>query len=58
MGAHRTLDDIAAASNVKRKEVSRDFRILHSRLELKIPQQDPMKCIQFFDEYMWAKYSS
>ena len=45
MGAHRTLDDIAAACNVKRKEVSRDFRILHSRLELKIPQQDPMKCI-------------
>ena len=25
--------------------MSRDFRILHSRLELKIPQQDPMKCI-------------
>ena len=24
---------------------SRDFRILHSRLELKIPQQDPMKCL-------------
>ena len=45
MGAHRSLDDIAAASNVKRKEMSRDFRILHSRLDLKIPQQDPMKCI-------------
>jgi transcription initiation factor TFIIB len=45
MGAHRSLDDIAAASNVKRKEMSRDFRILHSRLELKIPQQDPMKCL-------------
>ena len=45
MGAHRTLDDIAMACNVKRKELSRDFRILHSRLDLKIPQQDPMKCI-------------
>src|ERR1700739_123025 len=45
MGAHRTLDDIATACNVKRKELSRDFRILHSRLDLKIPQQDPMKCI-------------
>jgi transcription initiation factor TFIIB len=45
MGAHRTLDDIATACNVKRKEVSRDFRRLHSRLDLKIPQQDPMKCI-------------
>ncbi|HYV52675.1 MAG TPA: TFIIB-type zinc ribbon-containing protein [Candidatus Eisenbacteria bacterium] len=45
MGAHRTLDDIAMACNVKRKELSRNFRILHSRLDLKIPQQDPMKCI-------------
>jgi transcription initiation factor TFIIB len=45
MGAHRTLDDIAMACNVRRKELSRDFRILHSRLDLKIPQQDPMKCI-------------
>ncbi len=45
MGAHRTLDDIATTCNIKRKELSRDFRILHSRLDLKIPQQDPMKCI-------------
>jgi transcription initiation factor TFIIB len=33
------------ACNVKRKELARDFRILHNRLDLKIPQQDPMKCI-------------
>jgi transcription initiation factor TFIIB len=45
MGAHRTLDDIATACNVKRKELSKDFRRLHSRLDLKIPQQDPMICI-------------
>jgi transcription initiation factor TFIIB len=45
MGAHRTLDDIATACNVKRKELSRDFRRLHSRLDLKIPQPDPMICI-------------
>ena len=45
MGAPRTLDDIARACNVRRKELSRDFRKFHSRLELKIPQQDPMKCI-------------
>ena len=44
-GAHRTLDDIASACNVKRKELSKDFRILHTALDLKIPQQDPMKCI-------------
>jgi len=45
MGAHRTLDDIATASNVKRKEVSKNFRVLHTCLDLKIPQHDPMKCI-------------
>jgi len=45
MGAHRTLDDISRASNVTRKEVSKNFRVLHTRLNLKIPQQDPMKCI-------------
>ena len=45
MGTHRTLDDIATNCNIKRKELSRDFRILHSRLNIKIPQQDPMKCI-------------
>jgi transcription initiation factor TFIIB len=45
MGAHRTLDDIATACNVKRKELSKDFRVLHIRLDLKIPQTDPMKCI-------------
>ncbi|MFZ0513780.1 MAG: TFIIB-type zinc ribbon-containing protein [Candidatus Nitrosopolaris sp.] len=45
MGSHRTLDDIATACNVKRKELAKDFRVLHIRLDLKIPQQDPMKCI-------------
>lgn len=45
MGAHRTLDDIAAACNIKRKELSKDFRVLHARLDLKIPPTDPMKCI-------------
>jgi len=45
MGAHRTLDDIATACNIKRKELSKDFRVLHARLDLKIPPTDPMKCI-------------
>ena len=45
MGAHKTLDDIAAACNIKRKELSKDFRVLHARLDLKIPPTDPMKCI-------------
>lgn len=45
MGAQRTLDDIATACNVKRKELSKNFRVLHTKLDLKIPQPDPMKCI-------------
>jgi len=45
MGAPRTLKDIATACNVKRKELSKDYRMLHSRLDLKIPQLEPMKCI-------------
>jgi len=45
MGAHRTLDDLATACNIKRKELSKDFRLLHTRLDLKIPPIDPMKCI-------------
>jgi len=45
MGAPRTLKDIATACNVKRKELSKDYRMLHSRLDLKVPQLEPMKCI-------------
>src|SRR5215469_16977478 len=45
MGAHRTLDDIATACNVTRKELSKNFRALHTRLDLKIPLQDPIVCI-------------
>ncbi|MGC1930435.1 MAG: TFIIB-type zinc ribbon-containing protein [Candidatus Nitrosopolaris sp.] len=45
MEAPRTLKDIATACNVKRKELSKDYRILHSRLDLRIPQLEPMKCI-------------
>lgn len=30
MGAHRTLDDIATACNVTRKELSKNFRVLHN----------------------------
>jgi transcription initiation factor TFIIB len=45
MGAPRTLKDIATACNVKRKELSKDYRMLHSRLDLKVPQLEPIKCI-------------
>jgi transcription initiation factor TFIIB len=43
MGAHRTLDDLATACNVKRKELSKAFRVVHTILDLKLPQPDPMK---------------
>ena len=45
MGAPRTLKDIATACNVKRKELAKNYRLIYTRLDLKIPQLDPMKCI-------------
>ena len=41
----RTLTDIASASNVKRKEVARCYRLLIRELDLKMPVVDPSKCI-------------
>jgi transcription initiation factor TFIIB len=40
-----TLKDIAAASNVKRKDIARNYRMLLFELNLKVPNADPMKCI-------------
>jgi len=45
MGAPRTLNDIAAACDVKRKELAKDYRLLYTRLNLKIPQLDAIQCI-------------
>jgi transcription initiation factor TFIIB len=41
----RTLKDIADAANVKRKEISRCYRLLHLELELKMPVVDSVQCI-------------
>jgi len=41
----RTLNDITEASNVKRKDISRCYRILHQELELKMPVVDSVQCI-------------
>ena len=41
----RTLNDVADAANVKRKDISRCYRILHKELELKMPVVDSVKCI-------------
>jgi transcription initiation factor TFIIB len=45
MGASRTLKDIAAATNLKLKNVARCYRILVFELGIKIPEVDPIKCV-------------
>jgi transcription initiation factor TFIIB len=40
-----TLKDLTAASNLKRKDIARNYRMIISELELKIPNADPLKCI-------------
>ena len=41
----RTLRDIADAANVKRKEISRCYRLMLRELELKMPVVDSIQCI-------------
>ncbi len=41
----KSLREIAATSNIRRKVLSRSYRILISKLDMKIPIIDPMKCI-------------
>jgi len=41
----RTLNDVSEAANVKRKDISRCYRLLHYELELKMPVVDPIQCI-------------
>ena len=41
----RTLKDVADAGNVKKKDISRCYRILHKELELKMPVVDSIQCI-------------
>ena len=45
IGAPRTLKEIASITNNKVKEISRDYRLLYFKLDLKIPNVDPIKCI-------------
>ena len=44
-GTPRTLKDISQNSNVKRKDLARSYRLMVSKLQLKIPQLDPIKCV-------------
>jgi transcription initiation factor TFIIB len=41
----RTLKDVSVAANVKRKDISRCYRLLHKELDLKMPVVDPIQCI-------------
>jgi transcription initiation factor TFIIB len=45
MGASRTLADIAATADVKRKAISRSHRTLVNKLDIKVPPVDLVKCI-------------
>jgi len=45
LGASRTLRDVADATDVKRKDISRSYRLLVLELGIKVPLVDPMKFI-------------
>ena len=45
MRISRTLKDIAAISNIKRKELARMYRLMFFKLDVKIPIVDPLKCV-------------
>jgi transcription initiation factor TFIIB len=45
METPRTIKDIAAKSNVKRKDVARSYRLLILELGVRIPVVNPMKCV-------------
>jgi transcription initiation factor TFIIB len=45
MGAARTLRDLTEITNVKRKLLSRSYRLLVLELDIKVPSMDLMKCI-------------
>jgi transcription initiation factor TFIIB len=45
LGISKTMKDIAAASNVKLKNISRTYRQLVLELDYKVPNIDPVKCI-------------
>jgi len=44
-GTPRTLNDVADAANVKRKDISKCYRLLHQELELKMPVVDSIQLI-------------
>ncbi|HEU4824355.1 MAG TPA: transcription initiation factor IIB [Nitrososphaeraceae archaeon] len=45
IGTPRTLNEIAAIGDIKRKNIARCCRLLIGELDLKVPMIDPIKCI-------------
>jgi len=45
MGAPRTLKEMSTIVAIKRKEISRSYRLLILELDIRIPMVDPIKCI-------------
>lgn len=45
MSASRTLKEVIDITNIKRKVISRAYRMLVSELDIKMPLVDPMKCV-------------
>ena len=41
----RTLKDVGSASNIKRKDIARCYRLLIRELDLNMPVVDPVKCV-------------
>ncbi len=44
-GAPRTLNDVSDALNVKRKDISKSYRMLVNKLDLKMPVMDSQNCV-------------
>lgn len=41
----RTLKDVSAATNVKKKDIARSYRLLIKELDLRMPVVDPARCM-------------
>jgi transcription initiation factor TFIIB len=41
----RTLKDVGLASNIKKKDIARCYRLLHRELDLKMPVVNSIQCI-------------
>jgi transcription initiation factor TFIIB len=45
IGNTRTINDVCAASNIRRKDIARNYRLLLNELDIKVPIIDPIKYV-------------